>query len=159
LSSASRFASHLRGPPRKPSDVSFWSREARDDSTFDGIGAERRTDDGDRLRRLAGGVDCTRRRDDHIDLHVDQLGGEVRQELAIPVRGSILDRHGLARDVTELTQPREKGLALGRRRIGERRHDQISDAGHSWRRLCVHRGRSHEGANEERDGGEATIDH
>jgi hypothetical protein len=73
-------------------------------------------------------------RHDDVDLEPDQVLGELREPLQLPVGEAVLDHHVPSRDVAEITQAVLEGFHKGRRLLA-RRAQQIPDPGNLPRLL------------------------
>jgi len=65
---------------------------------------------------------------DHVRLLLEEFLADRVDELHLTLRGPVNDFHGLTGYVTEFAQSFEKGPAFARRRLRDRREQQISDA-------------------------------
>jgi hypothetical protein len=106
--------------------------------------------DWDRPGRLPGGLNFSgRRREDEVDIHVDQLVGEFGQLVDV-FRPSPLDDHILPLDITEVMQARPQRLYRSGPGSG-RGEAKESDASDPRRLLRLRRDRPHRRAAEQRD--------
>lgn len=106
----------------EPRDIASWSSQARDDTVRDRI-THAHEYDRDRAGRVLGGQNPRRAGgDDHVDLLLDELGGESGQEIEPSLCVPILDAQVLSLDVTELVQAVPECL--------DARHVQISRGNH-----------------------------
>jgi hypothetical protein len=102
----------LRQHDRESRDVAARLREIGDEAGSDRIG-----DDGhhdrDRGRRARGGLGggC-RVGDDHLDLALHEIGGQLRKLSVVAVDRSPLDHHIASLHVASVAQPLPKGLGL-----------------------------------------------
>jgi hypothetical protein len=86
-----------------PVSAGFVTNLARPEGNIDGVSMVREND-GDRLRRLSGGLNQSRRtRENDINIHANQLGCERRQ-LIDPFRPAQFDDDVPALDPTEVAQ-------------------------------------------------------
>ena len=107
---SSRWRSKVGGPVRQACDVATRALE-----TFDQFGADRiagrRKDNRYALGRFLGGEDrIGARRDDDIDLAVDELFGELRVAVFLPLRPAIFDRDVTAVDPAPVAQAPLEGF-------------------------------------------------
>jgi hypothetical protein len=119
---------------RQPGNVAAGARDVRDEPGPDGI-ANVNHDDRDRR----GGLLCrddmrVATRHDDVDLEPDQVLGELREPLQLPVGEAVLDYHVPSRDVAKIPQAVFEGLHEVRRLLA-RRAQQIPDPGNLPRRL------------------------
>src|SRR5262249_32442203 len=104
---------------RQAGDVAVRSRQAGDQAGADRV-PSRRENDGDDRRRLLGSQDHgSARRDNNINLALDEFGGNLRGALGSTLRPAILDRDRTTLNPAEFAQSLYKSggpLALSRRR-------------------------------------------
>src|SRR5207247_282769 len=105
LSSPRRFAHSSSLSVASPVTFPPGPRQARHQAGLDGVRADLRHDDGNRLRRLLGG---NRRRFpgsyDDIDRRAHQLGRELGKPVDVAGGVAILDRHVAPLDVANVAQ-------------------------------------------------------
>jgi hypothetical protein len=144
----------LRGQSR---EVAPGAREARDQTRGDWIDQDDE-DHGDRARRLLHDADRMRPgRDDDVDLELNELGGERRDSLSVPVRPPIFDRHGLALGPAQLAEPLSEGFVHRAHRYRARRIEKSDSPAGNRLRFGVGRGERESKKDGERDQAHGAI--
>jgi hypothetical protein len=119
---------------RQPGNVAAGARDVPDEPGPDGIESVNH-DDRDRRGDLLCRDDLwVATRHDDVDLEPDQVLGELREPLQLPVGEAVLDHHVPSGDVAEITQAVFEGVHKVRRPLA-RRAQQIRDPGNLARRL------------------------
>jgi hypothetical protein len=109
-------ASELRRDDREAGEISARARKGLHDAQRHRVvhmGDHRQLHAGALYREHRFGVVG----ENHIDLRSDELGGKRRDPFEVPFGGAVFDDE-VAFDVAQLAQPRQKGSARGRRRVG-----------------------------------------
>src|SRR5262245_8981510 len=113
---------------RQSSDIAARPREARDQTAPHRVGVDGE-DDGDRGCRPHDGWDGGAERDDDVNLHPDELGGDFGVPVEAIIRPAILNREVAAFGPAKLAQPFQKcGVPLAL--ADTWRHADISDCRH-----------------------------
>ena len=105
-------AGKVIGLERQPRDVATRPRQTFHQATSDRVSYRSEYDRNDRGRLFGRYNVRARVGDQHIDLQLDEFGGQRRRALETPFRPSILDRNGTAVDPAQFTQPLNKGVGL-----------------------------------------------
>ena len=90
-----------------PGDGAAWPRETGHISQGNGVVVASSHDNGDRVGGAPGGAQRGLRTNsnDHVDVETNQLSGEAREPLKLPLCGPGLEGKVLAFDVPQLLQP------------------------------------------------------